>query len=218
MKKLIIDIETIPNQNLKGDLKPQFNEDTVKIGNLKDQAKIDAKIESARAEFESGLTKKMSLEGNYCQILSIGHIELDDDNKEIQRGVIFNAESDESILTHFFDAIYDGQTIIGWNSKNFDIPVIRKRAIFNGIKDNFVNFHKMTSPYTQDSIDLMHEWNGAGQFGKMSLCADLLGIENKTGMDGSMIYDAYKEKKFQEIKDYNMQDCEVCLDIYNKIF
>ena len=40
MNKLIIDIETIPNQSLREDLKPKFNESTVKVGNIKDSSKI----------------------------------------------------------------------------------------------------------------------------------------------------------------------------------
>ena len=217
MNKLIIDIETIPNQNIDDDIKPKFNESTVKLGNVKDQEKINAKIESSKKEFESGLTKRMSIESNYCQIISLGYIEVNEQNNEVSRGVLFDELNDKSIIEQF-DKIYTGQTIIGWNSKNFDIPIIWKRAILNNTKNPVYNYQYLCNPYNDNSIDLMRTWNGSTNYGKMSDCAKLLGIECKTGLDGSMIYDAYKDKKFDEIKAYNLEDCQCTLDIYKRIY
>ncbi len=158
----------------------------------------------------------MSIESNYCQIISLGYIELNDTDDEIDRGVFFDEKHDVSILAAF-KKLYNGQTIIGWNCKNFDIPVIWKRSILNGIKI-FEDYRKLCGPYNDNGcIDLMHVWNGSNQYGKMIDCAALLGIEAKTGMDGSMIYDAFKEQQFKEIGDYNMQDCLVTLEIYKRI-
>lgn len=217
VNKLILDIETIPNQLLKDDLKPQFDKTTVKLGNTKDAEKVKAKIDSAKEEFNNGLTKKMSIESNYCQILSLAYIELDFLDNEISRDVLFDDKDDKSILEKF-NKIYTGQKIIGWNSKNFDIPVIRKRAILQKIKNPFPNFGQIVYPYGDTSIDLMHGWNGSNKYGKMSTCASLLGIESKTGMDGIMIYQAWKDKRYDEIKAYNIQDVECTLAIYRRIY
>ncbi len=53
--------------------------------------------------------------------------------------------------------------------------------------------------------------------GKMSTCADVLGIESKTGMDGSQVYKNFLDGNHQDIKDYNMQDVEVTLAIAKRI-
>jgi predicted PolB exonuclease-like 3'-5' exonuclease len=214
MNKIIIDIETIPNQNLSADMLPSFDVDSVKCGNIKDPDKIAEKIEQAKKEFETGLTKKLSVESNYCQIISLGYIIISDD-EIVGNGVLFDESNDKSIIERF-NNIYNGETIIGWNSKSFDIPIIWKRSILNGIKPVF-NARQLCNPYRDDSIDLMHIWNNGGM-GKMSECAKLLGIECKTGLDGSMIYQAWKEKRYQEIKDYNLEDCETTLAIYKKLF
>lgn len=216
MNKLIVDIETLPNQKLKGDLLPKFDESSVKVGNLKDPAKIQEKVDAAKAEFETGLTKKMSVESNYCQILSLGYIELDDTNNVIKQDVIYSHDDDKAIILHFNGFVYNGQTIIGWNSKHFDIPIIWKRSILNLEKPAF-NYRKLCNPYNDESIDLMHIWNSGG-YGKMADCASLLGISAKDGMDGSMIYDAWKAGETDRIKEYNMQDCETTLSIYRKIY
>jgi predicted PolB exonuclease-like 3'-5' exonuclease len=216
MNKLILDIETIPNQNLQEDLMPKFDETTVKLGVLKDPVKIEAKIEKAKEAFKNGLTKKMSLESNFAQILSLGYIEINDQGEEIQRGVLFNESNDKQILEDFAK-IYKGQQIIGWNSKRFDLPLIWKRGIFQNIKIFRDNIKHLCNPYRDDSLDLMLDFN-AGNMGKMSACAKLLGIECKTGLDGSMIYDAFKAEQYEEIKDYNLEDCDCTLSIYRRLY
>ena len=217
MSKLIIDIETIPNQTIEPDLKPQFDETTLKLGNLKDPIKIQEKIEEAKIAFDEGLNKKMSVQSNFCQIISIGYIEINIAGEIKNKDVFIDPKGDKTILANFAN-IYNGQELIGWNSKGFDIPVIWKRFVLNKMKNPFADYRKLCAPYSdQGSIDLMHVWNGAGQYGKLVDCAALLGIDAKDGMDGSMIYDAYKEKKFDEIAAYNMQDCETTLEIYKRI-
>jgi predicted PolB exonuclease-like 3'-5' exonuclease len=215
MNKLILDIETIPRQNLSEELKPKFDESTVKIGNLKDKEKIKQKIDAAAKEFESGLTKKMSLQSNYCQIISLGYISLDEDNNIIKKDVLFN-ETDDLEILKAFEIIYRGPIqLIGWNLKSFDIPVLWKRGVFQNVKI-FSNYRQLINPYNDTTIDLMHIFNNNGM-GKMVDCANLLGIKSKTGMDGSMIYDAYKAGEYDKIKEYNLQDCETCYEIMERI-
>lgn len=217
MNKLIIDIETIPNQNLSDELKPKFDSSTLKMGNIKDPIKAQEKIMEAEKKFEEGLTKTMSIQSNFCQIISLGYIEIDEFNKEIKQDVFLDSENDESIIKNF-ESIYQGHTIIGWNCKGFDIPIIWKRSILNGIGSLFQDYRKLCAPYQDNGcIDLMHVFNGNREYGKLIECAALLGIPAKEGMDGSQIYDAFKDGKFDEIKNYNMQDCEATLAIYKKI-
>jgi predicted PolB exonuclease-like 3'-5' exonuclease len=74
----------------------------------------------------------------------------------------------------------------------------------------------LTSKYNMDTVDLMHIWNNYGM-GKLSKCCDSLGIEAKKGMDGSMIYDAYKNKEYKKIREYNLDDCYACVEIAKRI-
>lgn len=210
-KKLIIDIETIPDESAGV---PVFDESTVAVGNLKDPAKIAEKILNEKMKFESGLTKKMSIESDYCRIIALGWIEISPDWHVERGGVIFDKDGDKEIIQQF-KAIYSGQQMIGWNLKGFDLPVIWKRGVLNGLRV-FEKYLDIISKYKTDSIDLMHVWNNY-EYGKMKDCAGRLGIESKTGMDGSMIYDAFKAGKHEEIKAYCKQDCEVNLAIAQRI-
>ena len=65
-KYMIIDIETIPDEDISVDLKPKFDPDSIKLGNIKDEEKRQAKIEAERRAFENGLTKKMSVNFMCC--------------------------------------------------------------------------------------------------------------------------------------------------------
>lgn len=213
--KLIIDIETIPDENVE---KPKFDESSVRVGNLKDEAKIKAKIEEEKSKYNDGLTKKMSLSSNYARILSLGYILFTGDNSIKDKAVVYGENSDIDILHHLQKIYYENdiQLVIGWNCKNFDIPVLWKRYVLNKMICPF-NYMIYLSKYnTTHCLDLMYVWN-AYDYGKLKDCCDRLDIKSKSGMDGSMIYDAWKDGKQREICEYNMEDCLSTLEIYKRL-
>lgn len=211
----VIDIETIPNQEI-GEI--PMPESYVKYGNTKDPAKKKAIYDIATQKWkEEGMNKEMSLNAEYCQVLSIGVITFEaGSHRELSREVYFDEENDKEILLKMRTVLRDHR-IIGWNSKGFDLPVIFKRLALLGIPMPFKTYNEITKKYDRErSIDLMHVWNNDG-YGKLSDCASAFGIDAKSGMDGSMIYDAYKAVKYEEIREYNMQDCEVCVEICKRL-
>lgn len=72
---LYFDIETGPRSPEEiADLAPAFNPDDVKVGNLKDPAKIEEKIEEARQNHLRGYINKAGLHAEYSQPVAIGYI------------------------------------------------------------------------------------------------------------------------------------------------
>lgn len=207
MSYLILDIETIPNE--ASDI-PTFDPDSVRVGNIKDPDKIAEKIEEAKRQFESGMTKTMSLSSNLCRIVSLGMV-IVENQKIVDKIIVYGKDSDEEILKAFNSTYRTRMKLVGWNSKQFDIPIVWKRGILTGNRVEF-DYLKMISRYHDNSIDLMHVWN-AYEYGKLSDCAKSLKIPCKTGLDGSMIYDAWKHGMEDEIKAYNLEDCMVCYEI-----
>lgn len=214
----IVDIETIPDDSLPKDAVPQFEPASVKVGNLKDPDKIEIKIAEAKAEFESGLTKRMSLESDYCRIVSAAILITDPTGERVLlREAEYGKDKDIDIL-HWLGnsfARYD-VTLMGWNLKRFDIPIIWKRGILQDVRV-FTDYRHLCNPYNDESIDLMLHWN-AGDYGKLIDACRRLGIPAKSGLDGSMIYHAYLEDRQKEILDYNLQDVDACLEIARKIW
>lgn len=210
---LILDIETIPNQSIQS---PEMPDDFVKYGNTKDESKREIIRQEAIEQWNSGLTKKMSLSGDLCQIISCGFIIANPDLSIVDGGVLFDENGDSEIIDQIICKM-EGKKIVGWASKHFDIHVIWKRAIMQGINYPIELYQEQIKKYdTKHHIDLMQIWNNF-EYGKMADCAKALGIECKTGLDGSMIYDAYKEKRYEEIVAYNYEDCTTCLEIMRRI-
>lgn len=219
----ILDIETIPNEHLSDDEKPQFDRESVSLGNLKDEVKIEIKRDDAEKKFNAGITKTMSLSSNYGRILSLGAIIIDESGNEQERFVYYGENEDISILRSFKQKIlsYSSNLVfVGWNSKGFDLPMIWKRSILNEEKIWAFNYYdKLIAKYnSSQSIDLMNVWNGHGGFGKLIDCCKSLKIPAKTGLDGSMIFDAWKAGEKEKIIEYNMQDCEATKEIFLKVF
>jgi hypothetical protein len=73
METNIFDIETKPynSEEILRQTKP-FNKDDVKIGNLKDPEKIQAKLEKAEIEYNKSLLDKASLDPHTSSICAIG--------------------------------------------------------------------------------------------------------------------------------------------------
>jgi len=192
--------------------------DFVKYGNTKDESKRAIIEQEARIEWANGLTKKMSLSGELCQIISCGYMLIDTDYNSIESDVLFDPKDDKEILQEINMLLKTSHNItVGWNSKGFDLPVIWKRSILQGLNYPINRYLNTIKKYdTRDSIDIMHVWNNF-EIGKLSACCNALGIECKTGLDGSMIYEAYKAGRYDDIKSYNMEDVNCCFQIMKRI-
>jgi len=122
-----IDIETIPNEEMKDKL-PEPKIDS----RLKDAAKIAAATEKARAE----QIDKMALNpitARVCCYGSVGVI----GTEENEYGEIISEATDEAeatIIQSIMRALgADDVRIVTWNGIGFDMPMIYKRAMMLGV-------------------------------------------------------------------------------------
>jgi predicted PolB exonuclease-like 3'-5' exonuclease len=202
---LILDIETIPNQHIPA---PVFDESTVALGNTKDPEKIALKIIEAGQAFDEGLTKKMSIEHDLCEIVSLGVIEVSRIGEIENLDTFYYNDGDAAIVQKFRELFLSDRTLITWGGKRFDIPVLWKRSMFHGkLFTDALSIQDLTTPWRNNRhIDLMLIFN-AGGMGKLSEACKFLGLECKVGMDGSMVYNAFKEGREKDIRAYNLSDC-----------
>jgi predicted PolB exonuclease-like 3'-5' exonuclease len=209
---IILDIETIPNQHITP---PVFNAAYVRLGVLKDPAKIVAKIEEEKIAFVSGLTKKMSLDANLCEIVSIGWISVSPSGGIEDTNTLYYSDGDAAICQFFSHLFQKGKTLVTWNGKHFDIPVLWKRSLWNGHAFcSGLDFAELCNPYRNDRhIDLSLIYNAGSQYGALKDCCQFLGIGCKEGMDGSMIFGSFQAGKEKEIREYNLQDCHCNLAV-----
>ena len=74
----IVDIETAPKSDAEiMALAPEFKPENVKVGNLKDPAKIEEKIEAARESHYDDIIGKAALHAKYSNPVAIGYIHSD---------------------------------------------------------------------------------------------------------------------------------------------
>lgn len=213
MERLIfIDCETIPAG-------PPIDPSTLKPpGQMKKAETIAEWYKSEAPALAEEAWKKGALDSMRGEILCIGWA------CEYE-GWVINGSDEEATLQQF-SAILDGimgqykqiPTFVGWNINAFDIPWLWRKAIKYDIKPLRQAFNR--DRYKGNSIDLMNVWaSDFKDYRKMSDVAAFLGIEDRSnGIDGSQVYDLYKEGRIEEIKTYCMGDVETVRDIYERIY
>lgn len=206
MSELILDIETIPDENLPTDLRPEPS-----LGNLKDPVKIEAKVK----EWEgAGQIKKMSLSPFMCQIVSIQAWSSID-------GYVDAGSYDETQMLNFIDkAVSSHDLIIGHNIMGFDFPVIKARSMITNheTQGGLVKFDKSRRYSSHPIFDTMQELAGwdKDKWKGLDWWCKRLGISAKSN-HGSNVYQMWKEGKRDEINDYCRDDVTATKELYDRI-
>lgn len=118
--------------------------------------------------------------------------------------------------------------VVGWNIDSFDWPVMIQRGLRNGvvIPDICKRPNKpwegndYYAKFSDARIDLMKVVAGEMSFGnnpKLSDTAIALSLPGKEGMDGSKVYDAWKEGRLAEIVKYCNHDCAMTYQIWLRV-
>jgi DNA polymerase elongation subunit (family B) len=154
--------------------------------------------------------------------VSVGFV---DPKGEVKKQSFFNSDEEQLLkdvnsLLNRVDKL--GFILCGHNIKNFDIPVLAKRMLINGILPSAILPSYDTKPWEIKAIDTKEVWQ-YGQFGAISsleLMCISLGIESSKNMEvtGNKIHDAFWfENKYDEIQEYCEKDVEVLINVVTKI-
>lgn len=206
MTELIFDIETVPDESLLPELRPE-----VALGNLKDPVKIAAKQKEWEGE---GQIKKMSVSPFMCQIVSIQAWSSED-------GYIDAGSNKEADMLAFIDkAMYDHQVIVGHNIIGFDLEVVKARAMITGY-DGKSGIYKIgearrysNHPF-YDTMQVLAGWDNSKWKGLDWWCKRL-GVPTKTN-HGSNVYQMWKEGKIVEINEYCRDDVKANKGLHDRI-
>ena len=124
-------------------------------------------------------------------------------------------ESEGVLLQRFFDGVekYTPQ-LVSWNGGGFDLPVLHYRSLIHGVKaarywdlgddDREFKYNNYISRYHMRHLDLMdllalYQPRASAPLDEM---AQLLGFPGKLGMDGSMVWEAFKRGEIEAIRNY----------------
>lgn len=197
MIKLFLDIETIPSAD-------EHKEKHLEILRLKNTGKNDDEIH-----------EWTSFEGTFGRICCIGIIK--ENTSGILQKSVFTGDERE-ILTQFWQTARDVNRFIGHNIWGFDLPFIYKRSIINGVKPRLdISFARYRNIPIYDTMCEWELWN-LNRAQKLDTLAKALGLPtSKDEMDGSMVWQYYKDGKIAEISTYCMKDVELTRKVYYKM-
>ncbi len=205
MTRLFLDIETLPGkETVRGEIASEL----VPPKNLEEE-----EVKGWMDEETERRYRKTALSGDFGRILCIGYI------KESPAGTkedIIRGDEAE-ILKQFWEIAKDVDKFIGHNVLDFDLKFIWKRSVVNGVKPSiYISFARFRSDFV---YDIMHEWEKWGRsYISLDKLAKVLGLESTKGeLDGSKVYDFYREGRTQEIYDYCIADVRLARDIYNRM-
>ncbi len=119
------------------------------------------------------------------------------------------------LVERFFDGIDKlTPTLVSWNGGGFDLPVLNYRALVHGIAaprywdtgadDREFKFNNYQNRFHGRHTDLMDVLAGhqARANAPLDEVARLLGAPGKLGMDGSQVWDIYRDGGIERIRDY----------------
>lgn len=123
--------------------------------------------------------------------------------------------TEKETITRFFEGIERyTPTLVSWNGSGFDLPVLNYRCLRLGVTaprywdvgehDREFKWNNYINRFHYRHTDLMDVLSGYQMRGAVALdqLAVLCGLPGKLGMDGSQVWGAYQDGRFDDIRDY----------------
>lgn len=191
---------------------PPFDPSEVKVGNTKDQAKIQEKMASAEAKHYEKYFQDAALNPMLSRILVIGVLQ------EGNEFVMLEGE-EKDIIEKFWKMSVDKDgrlhDLIGFNNSGFDLPFIIKRGWKYGIRPpGTLRRGRYWSDYVCDIREVFNQYQ-YGASGTLNEIAEFLGLPKKTGKGSEFarLYDEDRSKAFEYVK----RDVTLVKEIYDRI-
>jgi predicted PolB exonuclease-like 3'-5' exonuclease len=231
-KLLFIDIETVgissTYEKFQSDY-PELNSVFIKNTDwfLKRFPEDDTAVNNKNLEdkklkriFES----RSALIPEFAKIICVSAGVMDKEGK-LKKMSYFN--SDEKVLLEEVNKLLGrvngtGFSICGHNVKNFDIPMLAKRMMINGIRPSSILPNYDTKPWEVRAVDTKDFWQ-YGQFGALSsleLMCISMGIPTPKNdeVSGDKIHNLFwNENKYDLIKEYCEKDVDTVFEVVKKI-
>lgn len=165
-------------------------------------------------------------EFNRVLCVTFGRVEIDENLKVTSSVKTYSGDDEKQVLKDtlnvFEKFLSTGFRFSGHNIKGFDIPVILKRSIINGLGlPKTLHIHNL-KPWEFPFLDTAEVWSfGSWKDGRSSLdlLSTAIGVPTpKEEMNGSMVSDAYwNQGKLKEIVEYCERDVLATANVVLKL-
>ena len=237
MKRLFFDIETIPADGVLSHEPLHYLYERKLAKKIKEKSCTRDEAIADLGEFEVWVNTT-GFDGSFGRILCLAYAVNDGPVKFLcaakegdEKTGSLSAE--KKLLEDFWFIAAQCDLFVGHNIMEFDLKFILQRSIILGVKPTWTRFeepgvkpwdiHKFLSFARYKScpiFDTMQEWSAWGS-PKIGLehVALALGIPTPKGegIDGSEVWNFFKDGKIKDICDYCMRDVETTRAVYNRM-
>jgi predicted PolB exonuclease-like 3'-5' exonuclease len=185
----------------------------------------DNTIDKSEIELKNDVFKKRSsLVPEFAKIVCVS-MAFVMDNGEIKKQT-FSGDDEKELLLQVRNLLDRCQKLdfylCGHNLKNFDIPMMAKRMIINGIMPSKLLPSYDTKPWEVKAIDTKEIWQYGAytSIGSLDLVCSTMGIPTpKDGeVTGDKVHHAYwMEQKLPQISEYCEKDVNVLIEFIKKL-
>ena len=209
---IAFDIETIGNRSMV----ERMPEIDVKVGNLKDPAKIAEKIAEAKAD----QIDRMALSPLYGRVCAF--VAMEDENAVSKECLEAETDAEEVRVIEAVFRAFSGKRVVTYNGNGFDLPFVYRRAVMLGIdirEFGVPTLAEMTARYNnRHHVDLMQVWCGFGNFEKLDNIAKALLADQKIEIDFRTFPKLIQTPEGRkQLLDYCQQDVNLTLKLWNRI-
>ena len=120
-------------------------------------------------------------------------------------------DDEAALLTGWNDFVRKEQpTVVSWNGRRFDVPVLGLRALRHGISQSWADdgYRKRYSDHHVDLFDVMSEYGAIWTAAQMKLTtfSEIIGLPGKTDVEGPKINGMYQRGEIAKIEAYCCSD------------
>jgi 3'-5' exonuclease len=214
--------ELLQNEPVKGML---WKKKSAKYNDYKEYRHIEDENERYAILYQD----KAGLHAEFSRIVTISGgmvTKLDDEGVSI---IVksYTKDSEKELLQSFADALNkthdkfgSALNLFGFNIKGFDIPVVGRRMLANGVEIPQIMDASFKKPWELKAVDLLDIWKqGSTDLVSLDLVCYMLGIKSpKTIMDNNEVGARYwVSKDIDTIEEYCREDTKVTLQAALKI-
>ena len=216
---VFIDIETIPDQR-EGAL-DKFIKEVSAPAQYKKPESIEKWIADNGKKEGENKWLKTSFDGAKGQICCICYAI---DDGEVKRFYVESVGAENGLLNHFNSQLREDLSLrdatltpyfIGHYIKGFDLPFLFKRMVINDVEPQFKL--KAFGRHGVDFYDTMEAWEGFKGSISLDNLAKALGFNAKHNITGADVWPMFKDKRYQDISNYCVDDVEAVRKVYNKL-
>lgn len=210
LKYLILDIETLPHPDAD-----QWLEPVQAAANLKDPVKVEA----SKAERKADRDDKLGLDPDCCQICAIGWHVVGGDDPVVD--LCRNEDEEAYALRHLVNAYASPQgqqetRIVTFYGRQFDLPVLMRRAMYLGVKFPALNLDRYRSPHI-DVWDAL-TFNGSLRTAhSLKFYAKRMGFTTLDKVDGGDVRTLAAAGNWDAIREHCLSDVGLTHAVANRL-